>query len=459
MVERRRLRRIEPSGEELLDYDTLKAFAAELGRPAKTMLALAPNNDPFSITPGRRAWAEWFASIWQRLDMGHGAHLRRVHYATISQENPIKKLDGTLYTNTTGDWNDLAIASRDARLLDLVPAEDFVDRRNNEPFIRLTNESEPGFLTITHRQPEVETAAISMPDLPRLLLSPPTVLQPYHVEIWCEKTTANDVLEPLAEDYDLNVITGSGELSVTACVNVVERAEQSGRPVRILYVSDFDPKGRDMPVSVARKIEHRVYLKGLNHLKIQLRPIVLTHEQCIAYRLPRTPIKDRKRAAAFAQRFGAGATELDALEALRPGEPRNIIEREIERYYDPDLDHRVREKAAEIGRTIAAIHTDVRGRHQREIKALAAEWKTINEDHSRQIAAWAKRAKPVWHAVTKSLAEQAPDFDRIDWPEPADGDEDDDPLFDSTRSYVEQINRYKRHQGKVTTRKSGLETE
>jgi hypothetical protein len=36
-------------------------------------------------------------------------------------------------------------------------------------------------------------------------------------------------------------------------------------------------------------------------------------------------------------------------------------------------------------------------------------------------------------------------------PEPDDGDEDDDPLFDSTREYVEQIDRYKEHQGKPIT--------
>ena len=34
--------------------------------------------------------------------------------------------------------------------------------------------------------------------------------------------------------------------------------------------------------------------------------------------------------------------------------------------------------------------------------------------------------------------------------EPVDGDEDDDPLFNSTREYVEQVNRYKEHQGKPT---------
>jgi hypothetical protein len=40
-----------------------------------------------------------------------------------------------------------------------------------------------------------------------------------------------------------------------------------------------------------------------------------------------------------------------------------------------------------------------------------------------------------------------------EWPEPRDGDEDPDPLFDSIRDYVDQIDRYKEHQGKPTGHK------
>ncbi len=232
-----------------------------------------------------------------------------------------------------------------------------------------------------------------MPPIPRLHLEPPTIPQPYHLELWCEKTTVNDILEPLAHRYSLNVITGSGELSHTACVNVVERSEESGRPVRILYVSDFDPAGASMPVAVARKIEHRLYLKELYHLDIQVRPIVLTHDQCIEYRLPRTPIKEtERRAAAFEARYGEGATELDALEALRPGELQRILETEIERYSDADLYGLIQAKAAETQRTIAAINRRVGDAHRTEIKALQSEWAEIAKEYTRRIEAWRKRA-------------------------------------------------------------------
>jgi hypothetical protein len=42
----------------------------------------------------------------------------------------------------------------------------------------------------------------------------------------------------------------------------------------------------------------------------------------------------------------------------------------------------------------------------------------------------------------------------VDWPEPDEGHEDPDPPFDSTRDYIEQIDRFKHHQGKPTARKA-----
>jgi hypothetical protein len=45
-------------------------------------------------------------------------------------------------------------------------------------------------------------------------------------------------------------------------------------------------------------------------------------------------------------------------------------------------------------------------------------------------------------------AEADPIIGEIEWPEPREGDENDDPLYDSARNYVAQINQYKAFQGK-----------
>jgi hypothetical protein len=57
-------------------------------------------------------------------------------------------------------------------------------------------------------------------------------------------------------------------------------------------------------------------------------------------------------------------------------------------------------------------------------------------------------AQPVFDAVEADLAAELPSADDYRWPEPKDGDEDDDPLYDSSRDYFEQLARYREHQGK-----------
>jgi hypothetical protein len=379
-----------------------------------------------------------------------------VHYVLISQKRPVQLPNGLPYENTIECWNSLIRSSNDARYLDLVPAEAFVDRRNSQPLLYLSSDSQPATLHITFNEPFIEaTDTSAMPYLPTLKCTAPTIAQLYHVELWCEKTTVNDVLERLAVRYDLNVVTGAGELSQTACVRLVERAAESGRPVRILYISDFDPAGQSMPVAVARKIQHRLLLRKVA-ADIQVRPIALTAEQCEQYRLPRTPIKETdRRKGGFEERHGGGATELDALEAIHPGELERIIKREIGRYYDATLADRVRERKAEIDRAVGAINARSHRRFRTQIEALQDEWGAIATEHEHRLADWRERAEPVWRAISDEIDEQALNPDEIDWPEPIAGDEDNDPLFDSTRDYIEQVDRFKDYQGKPIRRRNG----
>jgi predicted nucleic acid-binding Zn ribbon protein len=60
-------------------------------------------------------------------------------------------------------------------------------------------------------------------------------------------------------------------------------------------------------------------------------------------------------------------------------------------------------------------------------------------------------AEELASTIEEELSNEAPDADYLDWPLPDDGFEN--PLFDSTREYVEQMDRYKEHQGKPTERR------
>jgi hypothetical protein len=343
--------------------------------------------------------------------------------------------DGKPYENTTQCYEKLGSGSRDARYLKLVDVGDFIDQRNRDTTINLTVED------ISGRSASLDiddpSDGISLPSPPTLYFSAPKVPQRYHLEIVCEKSTVDDILMPLGRKYDINVTCCIGEISVTRCREIVQRAKASRRPVRILYLSDFDPAGASMPVACARKIEFFVRKENLN-LDIQLRPVVLTHEQCEEYELPRTPIKeDEKRAGRFEDRFGEGATELDALEAIHPGELKDILTWEIERYYDVELDENVDDIASGIDGEVDDANETVQDRYADEIKALEKECAAIEE-----------RRKLLWQRIEASLDVEAPYIGDTDWPEPCDGDEDPGPLYDSKRSYVEQVDRYKHHQGK-----------
>jgi hypothetical protein len=432
-----------------LDYGSIKALAKELGRPASTLYALAPVNDPFYIAPAREAAARWFAQQWRRLNIRTGWHYRRIHYVFLSQggKTAVLMLNGKPYENTLECWNELCAAARDAIALELVPQSAFVDHRNAEPIVYLI-EPRDAAADVTDTTPDCFVPRF--PSLPALAFDRPVVPQPYHVEVWAEKTTVNDVLDPLARQYKFNLVTGIGELSATRCREFVDRARHSRRPVRIFFVSDFDPAGASMPVAVARKIEFEIRGRGLD-LNVQLRPIVLTHQQCVDNKLPRTPIKEtERRAKRFEERFGEGGTELDALEALHPGLLRQIVSNEVRRYWNPDHDAAVWKICEQIEEQLDDITTDAHDAHRDEIAALKTDWQRIVAD----IEAWQERAKPTWQAIADRLDQNRPFLDDVDWVPEFTAEEDPDPLFDSTRSYLEQIDRYKRHQGKPTSRKT-----
>ena len=434
-----------------LDHAGLKELAEELGRPLNTLIALTSQNDPFVAgTPWRETGAEWFFGIWRRFHLQSGAHIRRIHYVIISQEEPVLMPDGKAYVNTLECFLVLNTASRDARYLGLIELRDLVDRRNDEARIYYNSETEDPDIDIKGGFNAYVAPSVS---LPKLQFTAPKIPQRYLVEIWCEKSTMNDVLLPLGERYGVNVVTGIGEMSLTHCVQLVDRAiaRAGGLPVRILYVSDFDPSGASMPVAVARKIEF-VLRSEYHDVDVQVRPVVLTHDQCLQYRLPRTPIKDSdKRAANFEARFGEGATELDALEALHPGELARILEREILRYYDDTLGDQIEDIGNDVQRDLDRINDEVHEQHADAIKELKAEHKKVLT----ALKAFEKKAKPILGKIEKDLHDEAPDGSDYDWPDPSDfeGDEDDDPLYDSSRDYVEQIDRYKEHQGKATERR------
>lgn len=283
-----------------MNYDTIKALAKTRKCRVPDLIALAPQNDPFYVgTPADQVNARWFADLWQRFGYRHGVHIRRAHYQIISQSDPILLPNGKPYENTESYWDFLNVATKAARYLELVDPGAFVDRRN-PPALSYVPESSgaPPLLRVSN---DIYSEASSLPEFPELPdygLGGYEGCQAYHIELWAEKSTINDVLIPLCERYGAVLQTGLGERSI----------------------------------AVARKIEYVLHTRALD-LDIRLLPVCLTEPQVRDYQL--------RRAANFEARYGAGAVELDALEALYPGALRKVLSDAVERYFDNSLKRRV----------------------------------------------------------------------------------------------------------------------
>ena len=124
---------------------------------------------------------------------------------------------------------------------------------------------------------------------------------------------------------------------------IAKNGADDGRPLIVLYFSDCDPSGWNMPIEVGRKLqafkatlfpdlEFRQYRAGL------------TPDQVREYGLPEAPLKaSEKRAVDWQAAMGVEQTEIDALVQLQPDLLRQIAEDAIEPFYDSSLARRCRE--------------------------------------------------------------------------------------------------------------------
>lgn len=446
-------------------YARTKALAKMVGCKVGDLLALAPNNDPYySGSAADRAQAAWFHDLWSRFGYTSGVHLRRIHYQLVSHGN-IEKHDGTPYENTDGCWKYLCGCGRHARLLGMVNAEDFIDRRNPDPSIFMCGDVPEREYQVTLPYgwdilPEISTDFYYSIERPRAEISGydyTPEMQPYHVEVWVEKSTMDDLLRPLCARHSVNLVMGVGFMSITSVIGLVNRVKRIGKPTRILYVSDFDPAGVRMPVGVARQYEFWSQALGAGDADVKLMPIILTAEQAAEYDLPRTPIKKSDlRAGNFEAAHGEGAVELDALEALHPGEFSRIVEDHIRQFRDPSLEARTWDAYNRAHEAVNAAIEEAIGSELDRISEIENDISSILEsyrDRVRDLNDELQRDLSPYKDDLETLRQDIEDALRVlhvdlpPLPAPKIIDDGDGWLFDSRRSYLEQMIRYKAHIG------------
>lgn len=504
----------------MINYETLKSIASEiraqgLGIKVSDLVTLAPKNDPFYAgAPAQMRDGEWFANLYNRLTAtieGSAVHLRRMHYLILELPDEDRRLpvplstgniDLVYYENYERCWDYLREAAKSARYLNLVPIDAFVDNRAKEvtfSFYALWprpddwnyEDPTPGYHLY---EDEYDTPwQHELPDLPLLEDLPGIetlpymevtgydngIQQPYHIEIWVEKSEGDDVFLPLCARYGVNFVPGVGDMSITTTYRFCERVREANRPAKLLYISDFDPSGFNMPVAVARKLEHFCRNYGFHDLDITLEPLMLTADQVTAYNLPPKPIKQTDaRKDKWEEQYG-GAVELNAMfaRADRISAARGIVEKALLKYFDTTLISRARRQRYNLLERIREEEQAILEGYDGEVQdldsaweELAADWNDLQTEFQAlveplrdRLAAYRDRlaeldqtGSELWERITQALNQI--DFDAAEeypLPEPDVETATDDLLYHSQRGYWSQMSHYHHYKSNGSDSEAG----
>lgn len=502
------------SREDIPDLrDEIKNMAAEARQQGdnatvEDFLALSRNNDCTYVQPSDLERAEWFADIYEQ-EGRPDTHPRGFHYRIAGKGYHLR--DGTEYQNTTNCWNELKKAIYWAQILGLVNPENIRDNKNDTvmPTAFDTPENpkppserafDPGdvsasprtsyrnarlALELTPARVEAEDASelvrgyvqqilsaafrnVQYHDLPR---------QDYYIELWAEKSNVLD--EDLAEEYGATLRPADGgEFSLGMVRDALRIAEARDQDLVVAVVSDWDPKGVDMPRSAARKIELEA---AFHDVEAFVHHAALTAEQVVEYDLPGTPAKDpsgleNRNPGALAyegqkQTFEDYAGDMDpvevnAFEAQYPEAYRDAIRDVLDPYYDHGLRDRLdaavadaHEQAADLLAEAFADHEDdiqsaldtlaeALDKYEKRLEADFAEARRALEQlqHEEQLVRQELKVEDKRDELRAAL-EQVDEDEvlgevDVDAPTPTvEGGED--PLLDTRRGFREQLQRYK----------------
>lgn len=388
--------------KELLDLQRKKPKEDRYRR--KDLLAMSESRDPFYAgQPNRREKAEWFAKLWNEYG-GGGYHLRRLHYKILGLA---VRPDGKPYQNTKDDWNLLSDGSINARHLGLVAYDAFVDRRNPPPKVEVEYSGERLYsLEGGVSSPRIEDLYPSAWGDCNLM-----ELRQHHIEVWAEKSTMDDILIPLCRRYDVFLLTGAGFESLTHINHLLKRIVELEKPCRIFYINDYDNAGQFMPRQVSRQLQYQIERRDLQDtVDIKLKPIILLKGHVQKYELP-----------SF---LGKKQTELDALEALHPGEFEKIVRSYLDKYIDleqaSDFEGEVEEKA---------------GEYNEEVR------EAINSQFADEIKSLQDKAKELAERINEAIEDIEPEA--LGMPNPKLITEENDWLFRSELDYFEQLGKFK----------------
>jgi hypothetical protein len=352
----------------------------ENGYSLGDLTVLSIQVDPYRIdtAAGHRDGA-WVAQQLNRLvGRTKKIHWRGLHYVIVAKGN-IRKPNGEVFHNTDDDWEWLSsVAGKAARWLGYVPFERISDNRNAEPVIfRKARVAPEAYVSIgldvsIPDADDLEPVAFAEGFEPR---------QAYQFVIFGEKASLGNIIEPVARAKQADAYVNTGEISDTRLYEIARDAAKDGRPLVVFTLTDCDPSGYQMSVSIARKLQA---LRDLffPQLQFEVVSVALTVEQVRERGLPSTPLKTtEQRADRWREAFGVEQTEIDALATLQPEVLREILERAFDPYWDHTLEDRVEAaKEAWDEEAAEAIRSQIDQERLGAIREEAAEKLTELQD-------------------------------------------------------------------------------
>lgn len=324
----------------------LEEVRIECGCALSDLTVLSAQVDPYRLdtAAGHRDGA-WLAEQLNRaIGRTRRIHWRGLHYAIVASGNA-RKPNGEIFRNTDDDWDWLsAVAGKAARWLGYIPFERITDNRNAEPIVHRKARVVPSFGVYVG----VDVAIPEVEDLePKPFATGFEPRQAFQFTIFGEKASLEDVVLPIAREHQADLYLNTGEISDTHVYRIAKEAIADGRPLVVFTLTDCDPAGYQMSVSIGRKLQAIRDLE-FHDLEFELVPVALTVEQVREQGLPSTPLKEtEKRADRWREAFGVEQTEIDALATLRPSILRDIIRQAFDPYFDRSLADRVAQAKVE----------------------------------------------------------------------------------------------------------------
>jgi len=462
----------------IIGVEYLKTLKRACGvKNLKDVTALSPLADPFRATKVDREKAEWFLDVWEK-EGSLNIHPRGLHYRILGKytyklrDNQGNHIGDREYENTSQSWHHLLNTCKWARYFQLVDYDVIKDMKNPRPLKNyylndlIYNELDldvviydvedgvndyyglsTNFYDDINDFMDIYTSNI-INSLFNDVKYPSIKEQPNYIEIWAEKQGV--IPENVAREFKATVRpAGGGEFSINMCYDAIKCAKQRKKNLFIFMLVDFDPKGEDMPKSVARKVE--LIAKQMGVIAF-VEPIGLTEEQCIEHELPQIPAKTGGKAyetltETWKKSRGRDPTELNSFMALKPEEYNETIRNAISPYYDSTLNEKIEKVIKEVKDDIKIELKKNIEKYREEIikfqRIIKTKFEYLNKIINKKkeeigidkiVDDYKKLLKPNLKESLKGIKLEIPKADVSD---PV------NVLLDTRRNYLEQIDYYK----------------